>query len=112
MERAPPPFKPFSTTYQEQMSQCVLNLNIFLNPYPMGPLLPSPLFQAKQQELNMLQYSFFAQMQMQQQLQLQQLSHCPPPLRVLPHPGLQAALSPPAAHPSLPRGSTFIVIDE
>lgn len=113
MERAPPPFKPFSTIYQEQMSQCVLNLNIFLNPYPMGPLLPSPLFQAKQQELNMLQYSIFNQMQMQQQLQLQQFQHRPPPLQAALYPPLHLPLSPPP-NPPIPRvgGSTFIVIDE
>ena len=106
MDRAPLPFKPFSMTYQEQMSQCVLNLNIFLNPYPMGLLLPSHFLQAKQQELSMLQYSFFTQMQMQQHLQLQHLNPPPPPPLPL--------LPPPPTGSLACRGnaSTFIVIDE
>jgi hypothetical protein len=33
-------FKPFSSTYQEQMNQFILNLNIILNPYPIGSMLP------------------------------------------------------------------------
>ncbi len=121
VERVPTPFKPFSTTYQEQMSQCVLNLNIFLNPYPMAPILP-PMditLQAKQQ-LSMLHYSLIHsysqmhQMQMQQhQMQMQQLQMQMQmrPSLLLARPSLHVPLEPTqgAGSRSVP---TYIVIDE
>jgi hypothetical protein len=108
---APAAFKPFSTTYQEQMSQCVLNLNIFLNPYPMAPILPpmDVALHAKQQ-LSMLHYSLVhSYSQMHHHLQMQmQMQMRPPPL---PHPSLHPPLEPSLGAVSRV-AATFIVIDE
>jgi hypothetical protein len=106
------------------MSQFILNLNIFLNPYPMVPQVglmgPSPVdlaLQAKQQQLSMLQYSLLNQIscsqvqQMQMQLQMQMAPQMHPhshgPLiHAHPHQHPQTIPMPPS------RGPTVIVIDE
>lgn len=93
------------------MSQFILNLNIFLNPYAgagVGGLMAlSPVelaLQAKQQQL-MLQYSLLNQISCgQMQLHLQM---APPAL----HPHLLPPL-PPAPPPASSRATTVIVIDE
>ena len=104
------------------MSQFILNLNIFLNPYPMVPQVglmgPSPVdlaLQAKQQQLSMLQYSLLNQISCNQVQQMQMQLQMGPQMH--PHSHGHLLHAHPHQHPQtmpmpLARGPTVIVIDE